>query len=348
MKIELTKPEFIVGSEEKFLKFIKNIKKEDKVALVSHVADLDGIASSKIVNQIVKTEVIRYVDYQELNLNLVKELENLNVNKIIVTDLFIKDPNFVKEVEKFAELLIIDHHSFERDYNSDKTTFMNAKEFCAGYLCYYLFSKIKNLERYDWLIVSASVSDWCYTKNKDWMQKVYDKYNQNFEPSIQGIKKSEFWNIVLTISRAIIYFRPKVEKVYDLIGEKFEENKELEKYGNIIGDEIEKIINKFEKEKVSINDGYYFEFTSKYPVKSIIATELSERNLDKTIFSLSRNEKYLEISARRQDGKIDLNKLVQKLIEGFEGATAGGHFKATGGSILLKDAEEFKKRLKNL
>ncbi|MEI6849976.1 MAG: DHH family phosphoesterase, partial [archaeon] len=244
MKITLTKPEFIVGSEEKFLRFIRNIKKEDKVALVSHVADLDGLASAKIVNAVVKIDVTRYVDYQEIRVGLLEELKKLKVNKIIITDLFIKDPDFVKEVEKFAELLIIDHHSFERDYNSGKTTFLNAQEFCAAYLCYYLFSKIENLERYDWLVASASVSDWCYTNNKEWMQQIYNKYKQNFEPSIQGIKKSEFWNVVLTISRAIIYFRPKVEKVYSMIGEKFEDNKELEKYAKIIADEIEKILNK--------------------------------------------------------------------------------------------------------
>ena len=346
--MDLVKPEFIAGDEKRFLDFVKNINENDKVALVSHVADLDGIVSAKVANSVIGTKIIRFADYQDINKNLVEELNKLKVNKIVMTDLMVKDVSFIKEAEKFAEILIIDHHTVEVNHNSEKTVFLNSQGFCAAYLAYYLFSKIKNLEEYDWLVAAASVSDWCYTKNSEWMQAVYNKYNQNFIPTIEGIKKSKFWDIVLIISRAIIYFRPHVENVYSEIGGEFGNVENLKKYSDVIAKEINKIIDNFEKEKVEIKDGYYFEFYSKYPLKSIIATETSERNIQKSIFILSKDERYLEISARRQDGKIDLNILIKKLISGLDGASGGGHFKAIGGFVLLKDAEEFKKRLRNL
>ena len=43
-----------------------------------------------------------------------------------------------------------------------------------------------------------------------------------------------------------------------------------------------------------------------------------------------------------------MNKFVRDLVRNFEGASAGGHFKATGGYVLLKDADKFKEKLRNL
>lgn len=350
--IKLVKPEFIAGDEDKFVDFINKINKKDKIAIISHVADLDGVISAKIVNEILNPEIIRFADYHEINKSLALELRKQNVKIVIVTDLMIRDVEFIEEIEKFAKLLIIDHHTFEKDYNSEKTLFFNSDGFCAAYLCYYLFSKIQSLEKYDWLVAAASVSDWTYKKNESWMTVVYEKYKQNYIPDIDGIKKSKIYDIVLDLSRAIVYFRAKendVKTVFDKIEcGKFGYISDLEKYAKIVAKEIRRILNNFEKEKILFNDGFYYEFETDFPIKSIISTQLSEEYLNKTIIIASEKGNYLTLSARRQDGKVDTNKLMQELVTGFLDASAGGHFKATGGYILLKDAEEFKKRLKNL
>lgn len=349
--IEIDRPKFVVGEEKRFAQFTSKFNEKDKIALVSHVADLDGLASAKVINEVVSPDFIKFIDYHEVDQSLIDYLKKNKVKFLIIVDIMIKDVNFIKEVEKFAEILIIDHHTFENDFNSNRTVFLNAQGYCAAYISYYLFSGIRNIEKYDWLIASASVSDWCYKENSAWMTKVYEKYRQEFIPSIDGVKKSEFYRIVLDISRAIVYFRSiekNVDKVFTKIGSIiFGDIDDLAKYAEIVYTEIKKIRDKFEIEKVSINDGYYFEFESKFPIKSIISTDVSESYQNKTIIILSRKNDNLEISARRQDGKIDMNKMMQELISGFEGANAGGHFKATGGYIKLKDEEEFKRRLVN-
>ncbi|MEK6850764.1 MAG: DHH family phosphoesterase [Nanoarchaeota archaeon] len=350
--IELTKPDFIAGDENKFVDFIKKIDKNDKVALVSHVADLDGVISAKIVNEILNPEIIRFADYHEINKNFALELKKQNSKIVIITDLMIRDVEFVKEIEKFAKLLIIDHHVFEIDFNSEKTLFFNSDGFCAAYLSYYLFSKIQNLEKYDWLVAAASVSDWTYKKNGSWMTAIYEKYKQNYISDIDGIKKSKIYDIVLYLSRAIVYFRAKENDVKTVFNKiecgKFGYISDLEKYAKIVAKEIKRILNNFEKEKIIFNDGFYYEFETNFPIKSIISTQLSEMYLNKTVIIASKKDNYLTLSARRQDGKVDTNKLMQKMIQGLSDASAGGHFKATGGYILFEDAEEFKKRLQNL
>ena len=171
----LTKPRFKAGKEKRFSEFIRNIDRKDRVALISHMSDLDGIASAKVVREAVDTNFIKFVDYKDLNDDLIEEIKNFNVTKIIFTDLMIKDAGFFKKIEEFAEILIIDNHPFEVDFNSDKTVFINAKGYCAAYLCYYLFSKIKNIEKLDWLVACACIADFQYFANRKWLQGIYQK-----------------------------------------------------------------------------------------------------------------------------------------------------------------------------
>lgn len=340
------------GTEKRFSEFISKFNEKDKIAIVSHIADLDGVTSAKVINTAVSADFIKFVDYHEINLDFAKELKKEKIKFVIISDLMIKDIDFIKECEKLAELLIIDHHTFEVDYNSTKTIFLNAEGYCAAYLSYYLFSKVTDLSKFDWLVACACVSDWCYKSNAAWMIEIYEKYNQVFIPTIEGVKKSKFYDLVLDLSRAIVYFRSTekdVRKIFDkLNGEKFGNISDLADYAKVVADEIQMNVKKFEKEKIKLRDGYYYEFESKFPIKSIVSTDVSERNQDKTIIIGFRAGKNLEFSARRQDGKVDLNATFAEIVEGLENSSAGGHFKATGGYISLKDKDKFLEKLKNL
>ena len=97
------------GSEEKFLEFIRNLG-ESHVALVSHT-DLDGMTCPKIVSEVVNPKEIFFVNYTDLNETLVKKLKNKKIERIIFTDLYIKEKAFLEKLEEFAEILIIDHNN---------------------------------------------------------------------------------------------------------------------------------------------------------------------------------------------------------------------------------------------
>src|SRR3989344_6102474 len=139
----MEKIEFLVGNEKRFNDFISNLNDKDKIAIISHSRDIDGIVSAKIVNSVIDANLIKFVDYDELNEDLFNELKRNKINKVVMTDLGTDAKEFFKELEKFVDLLIIDHHTFVEDLNSKRTIFLNIKEYCAAYICYYLFSNTR-------------------------------------------------------------------------------------------------------------------------------------------------------------------------------------------------------------
>ena len=118
--------ELSAGSEQRFFDFFKKLNEKDKIALISH-SDLDGVASSKLASKIVNAKLMKFIDYFDVNEELVNELKSNGINKIIFTDISFDKGEIVKELEKFAEILIVDHHLFTLDLNSDKTVFLNAQ-----------------------------------------------------------------------------------------------------------------------------------------------------------------------------------------------------------------------------
>lgn len=343
--VEIVKPEFVVGSEKKFSDFISRLNEKDKIALISHT-DLDGIASAKIVNEIINADFLKFVNYKDLDNKLIEELKKEKIKKVIFTDLFFKDTDFLRKIEKFSEILIIDHHTFEKDFNSDKITFLNSDGYCATYLSYYLFSKIQNLEKYDWLVACASVADYCFKRNSAWLSEIYEKYDDKLviENSFI-IKEGKIWDLQYNLSLSIIYFDDNLLEFYEKIDSNIEKTSELEIYYSKVLSEVKENLDKFEKEKIKIKEEYFWEFKPKYHIKSFLINEISLRYPKNTLIIGCIDDKYYLISARRQDGKVDMNKLLQKLVSDIDGASAGGHFKAGGGFVLLKDKEEFKKRV---
>jgi hypothetical protein len=91
----------------------------------------------------------------------------------------------------------------------------------------------------------------------------------------------------------------------------------------------------------------WYETKPRHHIKSALVNRLStEKFPDKTIIVVQdRGESELQISARRQDGKVAMNDLLEKAIEGIKGASAGGHKPAAGGKLPRKALKEFKKKI---
>lgn len=276
-----------------------------------------------------------------------RKLKKEKVKKVVFADLLIKDKEFLEKIEKFADILIIDHHLYAEDLNSERIVLLNSQGYCGAYMCYDLFGGMQDIEVLDWLVAVACVADWTYMRNAEWMAKVYEKYGDRFVGTPEGVRESKvFGPLFLNLSKANLYFKSDVRKCYDKIGLKFGDIGDLDKYAEKVDGEIKRVIDDFEKKKVEIKDGYFYEFESKYEIRSWVASALTVGKLaDKTVILASPRGKYYDFSARRQDGKANMNEYLIKLVEGFEDAKAGGHVRAAGGNVLLKDREEFKKRL---
>lgn len=342
----MERPDFLAGNEKRFFEFISSLG-DEKIALLTHT-DLDGVASGKVTNEVINADYLKFIDYVDLNSHLIEELREKEVKVVAITDIAINNPAFIKEAERYFRILIIDHHTFKEDYNSEKTVYMNAHHFCAAYLCYYLFSKAQDISKYDWLVACASISDWAYFKNRDFMKEVFEKYGDKFEFEGEIIKKSgRFWDMQWSLVLGIIYYKENLRFVFESIGENFEIG-DVVKGSTEVQKEIDEALEMFDREKIEFNGGYFWEFSPKRRIGSLVSTLISAKNYNKTVIIGRPGEKYYSVSARRQDGVVNVAGLLQDLISGLEDSDAGGHFKAAGGHVLAKDRENVKERIKKL
>jgi oligoribonuclease NrnB/cAMP/cGMP phosphodiesterase (DHH superfamily) len=340
----MEKINYLIGNERAFSQFISSLG-EEKIALISHI-DLDGIASAKVVSSVIEPDLILFVNYQDITLNLVEKLKKEEIKKVIFTDLSIDFIEIIKEIEKFSEVLIIDHHVPRYDFNSLKTTYINAKGYCAAFLSYSLFSKVQNLNYLDWIVACASISDMLYRQNENWMKIIFEKYGDNYLLEDDRLKKEgKFWELQMNLSLALVYFREDVKRVFDSIGNNFGDIGDLAKYADEINKEITITIDKFRREKISFKDGYFWEIKSIYPVKEMIINDLSFQEANKIFLIAEVGKENVGVSARRQDGNVNLPDFLQNLIQGFENSSSGGHIKAAGAHFPKKYYLKFKSRV---
>lgn len=342
---------FEVGSEERFAEFVTNLRDHDKIALISHT-DLDGIVAAKIANVVVSADIVKFVNYEELAQPLVDELKSNGVTKIIFTDLFIGNEDFLHGLEEFAEILIIDHHLSQKDWNSSRTVFLKGYEgYCAGYLCYFLFSQLQSLESLDWLVACSCVSDYCHIKTADWLSKVYLKYGDVYEQKGLYVRMNgPLWDLQELLSLAIIYYKDLtrgLHMVFNSLGNRYGEIGDLRAHGLEVKQEIQRLVEIYMRERIAFPGGYFFLFKPRFPCGSMVGTIVSGRDIDKIVITVRPDPvlDYYHVSVRRQDKKQDMSAFLKQLLSGLEDSDGGGHVAAAGGHFLKKDLGEFKKRL---
>jgi len=336
------------GSEDRFFDFIKNIDKKDKVALVSHI-DLDGLAAAVVANKVLDADFLHFVNYDDLNNNLVQSLKEQGANKVIVTDLFIKFPEFVEGLEKFADVLIIDHHLSKRDWNSNKTTFINCEQgYCAGYMCYYLFGGAQDLTAWDWLVACSCVSDYCVKKPESWLKGVFEKYDDRLGIDEHGNVRRDgaIWDLQWDLCLALIQNRGESREAFEEIGERFGEIGKLKDHAAEVQKEFDHSLGRFDSEKEEIEGGYYWMFRPRFPIGSFLVNWISSNDTSKTfVFVRGPHDGRYFVSARRQDEMVNMDEFLSGLLEGFDDSSAGGHVPAAGGYFLKKDLQEYRRRL---
>jgi hypothetical protein len=163
------------------------------------------------------------------------------------------------------------------------------------------------------------------------------------------IKNSgKIWDLMWKLNLILIYYHNNIKKVFASIGLEFGNIKNLDKKYEIVQKEININVTRFEKEKVNIKDGYFFELNSKFAINSIVSNILSVKYPNNSIISGKIDNDRFHLSARRQDGKFGMNALLSKLVSGLGGANFGGHEKAAGASFFVNQKVKFLKRLKGL
>ncbi len=350
--------------KEKIMEFKEKIlKNKNKKICVIHDSDPDGVCAGVIsvlaLERITgKKPMLFHQNPGEITLtkNTLKELKENFIEFVITVDLSVdQNPLPLKEIEKFSELLVLDHHKKYNLIDSNKTLMIKSQDIAeidgskypVSKLSFDLFSNLTDLKDLDWISCIGLIGDNGYNEWKDFVDGVIEKYNLEKE-----VKKSLLFKAAELIEAIEVM---DYSKLKDLINVLLSAKKpeDLMKQDLLI--ELEKLekevsvwMEKFEEKKEVFPEKelIYFEINSEHSIKSVIINRISEKLRNKTVIVLQDyGEEHVYFSARRQDFKVKVNDLLEKSVQGIPDSNAGGHIPAAAGKIPRKYLKQFKKQL---
>ncbi len=356
----------------RFKKFINLISEKDVIAVMPDI-DVDGISSGvlvykclekikKITPQILQFQHTRSC-FTEETLEYFKERK---VTKIIVTDqAFDQIPEQIKDAEKFADILIVDHHEFYHNVNSKKTTLIKApmlkpkeegSQYCAAKMIYDLFSEIQDISEFKWIASLGIIADNNLQTFKSFVRQEMKKQGIKWQ---NDIFKTKIGRAVSILSAADAANPPKLQLAFETLytAENLDEiiNSKLNKLSKKVEDEINFYYKNYEKFTEDFPDLniMFVEINSRFRIKSPLVNKLSIRKFPKKVvlvFSPANQYGDIKISARNQEaGKskraVKVSKLLEYATKGLEGSAAGGHAPAAGATVKKQDWLKFKQRV---
>jgi single-stranded DNA-specific DHH superfamily exonuclease len=347
---------------EKVDSFLRDITPQDKVCII-HDTDPDGVCSAVIMAKCIerlrgnKIDLRIPLDKKQYGLtdSMIKKIKQKKITKLITTD-FSAEHNIpaLKEIEKQADILVVDHHKLYADYKSSKTilykpqyfTTIEPSTYCTAKLAYDAASRVTDVKDLDWMAAAACIADIATAPWKSWLAAVFKKYKV-------APKKNQFQTdigqVAVTISSAEVYDTKLVPKCFDIFytAKKPKDiiNSSFGKYKRIIDKELNKHLKLFEKKAEKHGDLRLYEFASKYRIHSPLSTILGLKHPHKTVIIINTGFPKAAVSARRHDRKVAVNTLLENAVKGIPDSNAGGHTPAAGGGFPKKYLKTFKARI---
>jgi single-stranded DNA-specific DHH superfamily exonuclease len=347
---------------EKFDKFVKNLKEEDKIALFFD-PDPDGISAGVLLTKSLKkirgkgVDLVLFQNHGELEISDVNigKLVEKEINKVFMVDLAADQyPEKIEKIALFAELCIIDHHKVYQDMNSDKILHIkpqmlgdeNPSSYVTAKMVYDLFSRHIDLSDFDWLAAIGIIGDAAWKRWRSFVDKVCEKNGLDKNKVLE----SKIGHTMRAIASAPEFGFDVIQECFDVVNDAKTmddiENSSLIRYRKIIGDALYMAVKDYRINAKRLDDLIFYQFECKYSIGSTLSTRVSFKEPDKTVIVIQdAGEEFYRISLRRQDGKVKVNDLVRDALEGLDGANGGGHAPAAGGRVLKKDLEIFKERV---
>jgi single-stranded DNA-specific DHH superfamily exonuclease len=349
----------------RFRNFINSIAKDDVVAVMHHT-DPDGVCSGVIIAKLIEKIRGKKIDLHinqaasEISVldRTVKQLKEAKVNKLVMTDLSTDQaPANIGEIEKFAEILIIDHHKLYKDLNSEKTVFIKPQlvsgkkpgSYPAAKFCFDLASEIAEINELDWIAAIGLIGDCAFNAWKEFLGEVFAKYGIEKNPDIFQTGLGRCASLIsdaesFDASNSYESF----EVVYSSQSPKDVLNSSLQKYMEPVESEISYWKGHIREFAEFIDDLelILYMIKPKYRIKAPLSTHLSLEYPNKTILIMQDSgDGKIRISARRRDEKVAVNDLLENAVKGLEEARGGGHIPAAGATIRKEDFQEFKQKI---
>jgi RecJ-like exonuclease len=295
-----------------FTRAVEEIKKARKILIVSHY-DCDGLCSAEILSTALKREgkVIKIKIVKELSEEIIKELETLEKDLIIFSDLGSGCLSLLPREEK---IIVLDHHTPEDITPPNNIIHINptidGKELCGSGICYLLASKLgNNRDLIDYAIIGAigdnqldvgenlKIREEARKLGRLKIEKGLKIFGHVNRPLHESLRTSQIFP--LNDHSQIVQFLSELE--IDLIGDG-----KIKSYYDLTEEEKEKLILGIIKERIRNDFGEHSDIISNIyllvyqPRKLIDALEYST-----ILNAFGRLEKYEE-ALELMNGKLDI------------------------------------------
>ncbi len=338
--------EFLIGTKQEFYDFVSSIHKNEKIAVISHT-DLDGISSAIFLKEILSGfglsfSEIYFVSYsKDLFEKLELELKDKGIAVVFISDINADSFSYFEEFRKKFKVFLIDHHPFLENLVNKKNIIKTSTPDCSSLTIFRLGCDYIDDEEWAWLVCAAMFTDYSYKKkeNLEFIKKYYPEVNfENISSSTPGINGRK-------ISNALIYYKGNEKIVFDTLLKK--DLDKISEVSNIVEEEINLWVGKyFDIAEFHPEKNLYLAFIdSKFDVVSPVTTIVSKYKPESAFVSIFLEKDSFKISARNQEGNIDVNNLLRKASRELDDAIAGGHSVAAGATIDKKDLSKFKENL---
>lgn len=351
---------------KRFDTFVNNLTKQDKIAII-HDADPDGVTSAVILAKLIEHKRGKKID---LRLNregsehvitprMVRALKKKKINKLFTCDLTIDEgPKQVKQVEKFAEIIALDHHKIYHKITTKRTLIIKPQllwknrdpaSYSTAKLAYDLASRLMDVTDLDWIASAGLIGDCGFNMWRSFLLKVCRRYKVKVK---KNWFETELGRVAAIISSAIVYNHKTVKQCYDTVykAKSFRTviRAPISKYRKAIEKEIFYYVKNTKKLAEFHDDLIWYYVKPKRNIKSPLSTILGQKYKKNTVVIAAPMGNRITISARRNDYKIAMNDSLEKAIKGLPKADGGGHIPAAGATIRKQDYQKFKKRFIDL
>ncbi|MBI4140193.1 DHH family phosphoesterase [Candidatus Woesearchaeota archaeon] len=309
-----------------------------------------GIILSRLVQSTTGKKPELYpTSYSDVQKETITKLIRKNkLEKVIIVDIAIDEQKIrTEKISKETSWFLVDHHELYNDSKNvikpQKFSDIPASSYPCGKIAYDLASQKIDVTKLDWVACLGIIGDFGIQQWKTFLEETYKKYRWE-------TKEKYFETILGDVCKLITSIEAtndikKIKKLSLIIEDAESPQEVLKSPLKKIQEAVEKEINRevATAEKNTKNNYIYAEVKSKYNIKGPVSTILGVKNPNKTIVTASYEDKFYNISSRRQDGKYSVSELINSLTRKIPGAMGGGHPNAAGGSVPEKYYEKFKK-----
>ncbi len=314
--------------------------------------DQDGLCSFLLLQRYIgRGKGVAIKSFPALDESYFRKVEELNCDYVFVLDKPIVSEGFFERVkEKNIPLVWVDHHAMDISI-PDFVNYYNPCNFDGSCdpvtaLCYQVTKRKEDL----WLAVVGCIAD-------GYLPPFYEEFCKEFpelcvetENPFEVLYNSRIGEVATLFSHGLkdtttnvvrmLKFLIDAKSPYDVL-EEGSKNYSLHKRAKFIQEKYNRVLSKARTLGMHSGGLLFFKYSGDLSVSGEIANHLKYLFPEKIVCVAYIRGSKVNLSLR---GK-NIKQAFEKALEGFEGASGGGHNDAVGGQMQADDIDKFKLRL---